>query len=404
MQRNCGPDGVPWICTAEGIWSSLAPCESSACVEGTCIGTCRPNQKRCTAKRLEVCSAAGDWTLQEMCDLVCLSSATGASCGGTCQPGASRCLGTESQACNAKGEWEAGSRDCQGPIVVSGNPKVGASGVRADEKVVIVFDEPMDRKSVEAAVSITGGIAGMFSWNSASTELTITPVGGWKYAAGTSINLVSAQEYTVSVAVSATDLVGNALQKRFVTAFSTLRRITALATPEASLTGSVFKAEDGMNPSKVMSGSIVSRKVAKEALGSGTIRGFLSFGLGNLPGNLAKIEEARLALYCEYLGVQSYHLEESVVLEKVRYPILAVEAFDTSAAGGLATVGSLEFDEKRDLDVTQSLAEEVVAGRQTFQVRFRLQEEYGPNQGDHIAFYGFAGALPPSLSVVFLVP
>src|SRR5689334_15730495 len=76
--------------------------------------------------------------------------------------------------------------DTVSPRVVSTTPTANATGVVADTKLVIVFDEPMDPATVEAAYTSTDLPLEQISlnYNADQTAFTITPVQPLVYAQG----------------------------------------------------------------------------------------------------------------------------------------------------------------------------------------------------------------------------
>jgi hypothetical protein len=77
--------------------------------------------------------------------------------------------------------------------------------------IQVSFSEPMNRTSVEAAFSVTPGVAGTFSWSADSRVFTFVPNG--TLAAGTT--------YTVVIGTGAKDTAGNGMQNPRTFQFAT---------------------------------------------------------------------------------------------------------------------------------------------------------------------------------------
>jgi len=125
------------------------------------------------------------------------------------------------------------------PGVVSVVPGDGQAGVRFDAELVLTFDEPMDRESVQNATSIAGFDTSPleFSWNGDSTQVTIVPERGYKYKSGTDPN-VEAYTYVLTVGTEAHDQAGNGLAAPFTSDFRTKRNITQTFNAQVATMGS----------------------------------------------------------------------------------------------------------------------------------------------------------------------
>jgi len=99
--------------------------------------------------------------------------------------------------------------DITPPTITSASPTDGATGVPVTTTISATFSEAMNTASVEAAFSITSGVAGTFSW----VENTMTFTSGE--------NLAYSTTYTVTIAATATDLAGNPLVAPYTWAFTT---------------------------------------------------------------------------------------------------------------------------------------------------------------------------------------
>ncbi|UCC93312.1 MAG: S8 family serine peptidase, partial [Thermoplasmata archaeon] len=95
-----------------------------------------------------------------------------------------------------------------GPRMVEYGPTGG--DVPLDRPIRVTFDSEMDRTSVEAAMSVVPNVAGTYSWTGTTVEYS--PGGGW---AGDTT-------YTVQVAGSAKDVLGNPMGTDQVWSFRTV--------------------------------------------------------------------------------------------------------------------------------------------------------------------------------------
>src|SRR3989440_219282 len=99
--------------------------------------------------------------------------------------------------------------DVTRPVVTSYAPT--ATNATRSPIIQITFSKSMDRKSVERAFNISGGVAGTFQWSSDSRSVTFLASGVLQ--AGTT--------YTVVLATTATDLAGNQMLNPLTYQFST---------------------------------------------------------------------------------------------------------------------------------------------------------------------------------------
>lgn len=110
------------------------------------------------------------------------------------------------------------------PQVIELKPADGQSNVRLDDKIVITFNQPMEKTSVEANFSLldsTGKtVEGNFEWNDDTTQLTFTPDG----------LLQRSQSYTVLLRGGAQALGGQALEQNSQATWQTLPPFDVLYT------------------------------------------------------------------------------------------------------------------------------------------------------------------------------
>ena len=145
---------------------------------------------------------------------------------------------TSSGGADASGGQDAGSggtADPGAPTVVAvqiGGETVGPDtlrGVRSDATIVIDFSEPMDKTSTQIAYhSLDEPIDSdnvAFSWNAASTRMTITPDESFVYDEVTDPD-VDATAYTFTLSTTATSEGGVDLAAEYDASFSPLKRVT----------------------------------------------------------------------------------------------------------------------------------------------------------------------------------
>jgi hypothetical protein len=202
--------------------------------------------------------------------------------------------------------------DTLAPKIVSTTPTTDEVGIGADTKIVVVFSEPMDPATVEAAYMSEKLPLDKVSteWNADQTVLTISPDQSLLYGNGNgnSPNPADRLTYSITIGAGATDLVGNALEADFVLSFATKVRMftTATLTPPLSCTtlGGATLAES------------VNVIAGDASLNNVTYRGYLSFDLSNLPADVT-IEDAKFAArqmpiegtpYASFGALQVYHL------------------------------------------------------------------------------------------------
>jgi hypothetical protein len=179
--------------------------------------------------------------------------------------------------------------DTTAPTVISTFPEHEATGVLAEDVIVIEFSEPMDQEATEAAyVSLelpANEVA--FSWNEEATQLTITPNDDLDYAAGWIPEDVTANHFQYALA-GAKDVAGNLLENTQV-GFDTARLILAQAPLIELASGTI----------QMTSGATVATIGAGDTSTGAAYRGYASFELPPLP-------EDRLDLLVQFQTQQSY--------------------------------------------------------------------------------------------------
>ena len=122
--------------------------------------------------------------------------------------------------------------DSVAPVVSSFSPAEGAVSVPASTSVAVLFSEPMDRPTAQAAFSLRrtsddAPVAGKFSWS--GNKMTFRP----------STALAEDTGYTASVGTSALDAAGNQLAAVAGSSFRTGTLVTAFPSTATVETGSL---------------------------------------------------------------------------------------------------------------------------------------------------------------------
>ncbi|MEN9581865.1 MAG: Bacterial Ig-like domain [Pseudomonadota bacterium] len=131
-----------------------------------------------------------------------------------------------------------------GPSVLQSSPDNGAVGIPLDAPLQLLFSQPMNTASVEAALSITD-IAPeslTFTWDVEKTEVTVVINGGLdavEVIDPADLASVVPLVYVAKLEKSAMTESGTPMDQDLSVSFSTVRRVTVNLQPLANLTGSV---------------------------------------------------------------------------------------------------------------------------------------------------------------------
>jgi len=288
--------------------------------------------------------------------------------------------------------------DTTSPTVLEATPAPDDKGVPADAAIVVVFSEPMDRGSVEAAYSSASlpSDAVSMSWNAAGDTLTIRPDHPLEIAEGigTDPTQTSAKQYVMAVAATATDLAGNPLAARLDLAFTTQKRLSASIDMIADLTR--YRSSLGGV------GAVGTDLKVGDNGTTVTYRGFVSFDLTPLPTGIES-ESATLGVRQTAVNGTPFDLGALATMH------LVYTAVDSAAWGmqGLGTLGALTSTVDlgpRSIDASAAVAEDV-AERATRANRTQYRFEFdAANNGDGDADNVELGAATFSMSVVYLAP
>jgi hypothetical protein len=294
--------------------------------------------------------------------------------------------------------------DVTSPSVLSVSPSIDASGVKADQPIVITFSEPMSQGATQAAYQSADLPASSvsFLWNSDSTTLTLKPKAPLEYAmgeAGTDFaRAPQAKRYVFQVGPMATDIAGNALAL-FSSSFTTLRRV-----------GMEFRGPIGMDGA-VDSQGLVDASSGFINIGDGVNdeqkKGFFSFDIRALPVEISAIESAIMRIY-HSTGTGTSASLGNLTVEHVTYTSLVPILFSSPSLAKLNTFPLVPTDTYGETLVTDAFRKDVeLRASQASRSQYRLAFDT-PTDSDKVADYvTLRGAqranTPPVLKTTFLV-
>ena len=117
------------------------------------------------------------------------------------------------------------------PTILSTVPEDMATGIRSDQKIVVVFSEPMNQAATEAAFDKQTLPVGTFTWSADSKTMTYTPSTPLLYAQATAPATVQAKLYSCSLGSASKSLAGAQLAAAKTFGFTTLREFSLTLTP-----------------------------------------------------------------------------------------------------------------------------------------------------------------------------
>lgn len=233
------------------------------------------------------------------------------------------------------------------PTVVSTTPANNATGVAPDATIVIAFSKPMDQTATQNAWTSADLPAGQvtFAWNTAGTELTVTPNQGLPVAMGTGLNPagVTAEEIAFAITTGATDMTGQALATQLSSQFSTFRRFTHDV-------GII----DGLTQSVVNDGTVISPPsgaVGDSNFSNTYFRMFVSFALPMLP-NGAMLRRAELRGTQESVQGTPYASFGALKTQHVNFAAFDVNTFSATPIATAADFANTAALEAKTADVT----------------------------------------------------
>ena len=172
--------------------------------------------------------------------------------------------------------------DTTPPTVLVASPSQTSTGNARNALLEVVFSEPMNKASVQAAFSLTapsGFNSGTFSWNEAATVMTYAPPAAFSYGA----------DVTWQVSTSARDAAGNAMAETMTSSFRVIRQGTLTVNFDPDTSGSVGA------PGYFRQSNLYNLVTLGDGYGNETFRLFLGFRLAGLPENLTRITQATLS-------------------------------------------------------------------------------------------------------------
>lgn len=174
------------------------------------------------------------------------------------------------------------------PAVETASPADGDAGILRDAVIEVVFDEPMDKASVQAAwqsPELPSAVV-TFAWNDEGTALTVTP-NAPLVIADIASEEDPAERYSFSINTAAVDLAGNALDEPLEVEFTTARRLARS-----------IEVDDAMTSTIRANGFVAD---SFDVLRVGDVndiqdRAFLSFPLSEFPDDLVMLESAEVSV------------------------------------------------------------------------------------------------------------
>lgn len=422
-ERACGPEVVQGICL-----QGTSVCDAG--VWGPCEGAVFPAPRQCGSPLDNDCNGEPDDVLDGVCQ--CAAGST-QSCDahpgfdgvGPCTAGVESCIVSEDATnsgwgpcigavgplagdlCTTMGD----DSNCNGipsqgcdftpPAVVASVPADGATGVLADDDIVLTFSEPMDPASTEDAIALSNGSALSFTWNQAGTVVTIDPTNVFEYAEGEfeQLDELEPRMFTVSVGSGAKDLAGNTLMEAAAVEFGTLRRVKhalALGTAAPYSVYSVYQ----FTPTEVTAAPCHT----SVSIGyPDYVIALLAFDLSALDASVHDVLEATLVgLQSNYVGNPFDEVGpvevEHVVVENYE------DAFEADTLRQLGVLAHSPALGTKSLDVTPAAKEDVqLRGERANQSEYRVQlPRISPHPSD--AQYVSFSCADFRLNLTYLMP
>ena len=209
------------------------------------------------------------------------------------------------------------------PTILSITPVNGAMNLTpATDKIVITFSEPMNKATAQNAyVPGVAGAAPVFSWNAASTELTIDPKLTYPTATDPA---AAAVPFKFSVTTVAKDLAGNPVAASVNWQFTLLREITQS-----------FRYSSGGNfADGDRDGSFAG---AGDSSGNLSQRGFLSYDISALPAGVVTFESATISSHIAGIVGDPFGLFGNMLIQSLSYTTIDQTAYDAPPLHDLGT-------------------------------------------------------------------
>lgn len=175
----------------------------------------------------------------------------------------------------------------EAPNVVSTSPTLNQTGVPADVTIVIEFDQPMDRGSVETAFRSDSLGDVWFAWTPDDRTLTITPVDLLEYAEGVGTEPweIDPIVYDLRIGTGAESEAGEPLGGELNLSFQTYKRMDASFGIDPTLTGHITDYQW-----LVISGGPSLR--VGDLQSNHSMRGVVTFDLADMPSTAEVVEWA----------------------------------------------------------------------------------------------------------------
>lgn len=268
--------------------------------------------------------------------------------------------------------------DTTPPTIASVTPTAGQAGVPADAAIVIVFSEPMDRASAEAAYTSQHlpKDAVTMTWNEAGDTLTITPKEPLALAQGigNDPSMTDAKDYQLFVLETATDEAGNPLASAFELAFTTQKRMETSVGIVADLTR--YRTSGGTT-------APVGADLRIGDFGALYYRGFVTFDLAALPDGV-EIEMAGFGVR-QTAVIGEPFLLGAVDTAHVTYDTVNTTAWNAPALAMMDPLTTTAPLGPRTVDVTAAVADDVAnrvarANRSQFRLQFSTNSDGDASQ------------------------
>ncbi len=252
------------------------------------------------------------------------------------------------------GTVDAGdTADTTAPRIESFSPAPGAVGIPQDEDITIVFSEPMDQASVEAAwnSSELSPEDVTFLWNGDGTMLTATAIDSLPLAEGVGLDPQSINALTIGIRIeaTATDLAGNTLEEAGVTDFATQKRLRVALERSTELTRTM--RSDGL-----VFGASAVRLIVGDTSGNLQTKSFLSFTTPALPVG-ALVEAAVISVNQNGIENAPYALGDMEIFH-VNEGVIDAAIFDTALAQ-IGVFSASDTLEVKSIDVAQAFRDDV---------------------------------------------
>ncbi len=289
-----------------------------------------------------------------------------------------------------------GEVDDIAPSVAGSTPSDDAEGVLAPTSIEVVFSEPMDTASVEAALDTAALGAVSLAWSADDTIVTIDPQSDLDYATGTSPVGLEPLAYEFTLSTDATDVAGNALDAAWASSFTTARRITVELDHDPAYTG-------GVTSSGVLQTGSGDDPIVGDHSDNVARRGFMGFAITSLPAGILEIEEARLsANQWLVLGDPIPSLGAAATIAHIAPEALPGGAYASAPLeqlGVFSDEDSYGPDNEKSVDVTTNVAYDYAQGES--HTLYRLQFTSATNYNSSTDRLRFSGEV---LEVTYLVP